>query len=184
MSTRTILRLGHPILRQVARPVTEAELPSPEVQALIDDMVETMRAADGAGLAAPQVGESLRICVIELEANPRYPELDPISLSIWINPEVTVLPGGPTIHLFEGCLSVPGIRGRVSRPGHIRVTALDRTGAPLELEFTGPLASVIQHEVDHLDGKLFIDRAAVTTLAFTEELPEFLDPKERLVVEG
>jgi peptide deformylase len=155
--TRTILQLGDPRLRRAARPVDVAELAGPDVQNLIDDLVATMRAASGAGLAATQVGTDLRVCVVEVDHNPRYPYKPRIPLTILVNPVITPL----TDEQFannEGCLSVPGIRGTVNRFTEINVAASDRTGAPLDFAVRGLSAGTFQHECDHLDGLLFLDR--------------------------
>jgi peptide deformylase len=150
--------MGDPVLREVARPVTPEELAGPEVQGLIDDMIETMRAADGAGLAAPQVGVSLRIAVIEVrEGNPRYPYKPPIPLTVIVNPELTVQ-GDATFATNEGCLSMPNIRGDLERYENVGVRYLDRDGAVHEETRRGLTAGTFQHEVDHLDGILFVDR--------------------------
>jgi peptide deformylase len=180
--------MGEPILRRRADPVPRAELASPLTQRLIDDMVETMRDADGAGIAAPQVYESIRICVIEIAGSSRYPDAPSLPLTVFVNPVVTALIESPesprdrdTVSLYEGCLSVRGIRGRVRRPRHVRVESLDRDGAPLSLELEGFLASVIQHETDHLDGTLFIDRADTRTLTFLREYDRHVPARARFV---
>lgn len=131
MAIRKIAQMGHPVLRRRAEEVPPVEIPSPRVQALIDDMIETMRDADGAGIAAPQVHESVRICVIEVGDNPRYPDFPEVPLLILVNPVIRALSAPEeTITLMEGCLSVAGIRGRVTRPRKVHVTALDRNGSP------------------------------------------------------
>lgn len=164
MAIRKIAQVGHPILRQVARPVSAAELASPAMQTLIDDMIETMHDADGAGLAAPQVYESVQICVIEVRDNPRYPYKPKIPLTVLVNPVLT-----PTtdeqFENYEGCLSVPNLRGRVKRFTHLHVRALDRNGQPIEADVHGLKAGTYQHEVDHLLGKLFIDKADPSSFA-------------------
>lgn len=159
MVIRKIAQIGTPVLRERAAPVREDMLGSPEIQALIDDLIETMRDAHGAGLAAPQVYESLRICVVEVGDNPRYPYKPKIPLTVLVNPEIDALTD-EGFDNFEGCLSVTGLRGVVRRVGHIRVRALDRTGAPLDFEARGFRAGTFQHEVDHLDGRLFVDAVA------------------------
>jgi peptide deformylase len=176
-----ILQMGHPILRELAREVDRGELVRPKVQALIDDMIETMHAVNGAGLAAPQVGQSIRICVAEVQANERYPSMPSLPLRVWVNPKITVLSERPRVCMYEGCLSVRGLRGRVFRPARIRVDSLDRNGRPQIDEFDGPLAAVAQHECDHLDGVLFVDRADTKSLTFLEEF-EFVPPEERMRV--
>ncbi|MFN9944841.1 MAG: peptide deformylase, partial [bacterium] len=126
-----IASVGHPILRAVARPVPPSELRSPAMQSFIDDLVATMRDANGAGLAAPQVHESVRICAIEVKDNPRYPYKPNIPLTILVNPELTPV-GDETFASYEGCLSVPNLRGEVRRFARLRVRALDRHGEPLD----------------------------------------------------
>jgi peptide deformylase len=158
VSVRPIVTAGHPALRAQAREVTPEELESPETQQLIDDLIETKRAADGAGLAANQIGETVRIAVVEVEPNnPRYPYKPPIPLTVIVNP--TIEPLEPdTVLINEGCLSVPGLRGEVPRHITIRVTYVDRDGVPHEETRRGLTAGTFQHEVDHLDGILFLDR--------------------------
>jgi peptide deformylase len=155
-----IRELGDPVLREVARPVGAEELADAEIQALIDDMIETMRAADGAGLAAPQVGVPLRIATIEVrEGNPRYPYKPPIPLTVIVNPELTPLDDA-TFATNEGCLSMPNLRGDLERFENIGVRYLDRDGEPHEETWRGLTAGTFQHETDHLDGILFVDRMA------------------------
>jgi peptide deformylase len=166
---RKIVTLPDPVLRERAREVTAEQLASPAVQELIDDMIETMRAASGAGLAAPQVGELLRIAVIEVDGrNERYPYKPPIALTVIVNPVIQPLPG-ERFDINEGCLSVPDLRGVVAREVHVCVRYLDRHGEPHEDVRRGLTAGTFQHEVDHLDGVLFIDRvrdpATLTTWA-------------------
>ena len=180
MTVREILQIGHPALRRPARKVAPGELSSGAVQELIDDLIETMRHARGAGLAATQVGEDLRITVMEVEANERYPYKPPLPLTVAVNPVVTFNPAGPTFMVNEGCLSVP-LRGDVRRHMDITVTYLDRHGEPLTSRVTGLTAGTWQHEVDHLDGILFTDRVEdPTTLATWDEFSrhhrqEFID---------
>jgi len=156
-SIRAILVLGDPRLREVAAPVDAGELAAPETQDLIDSLIATMRAAGGAGLAATQLGVGLRICVIEVDHNPRYPYKPPIPLTVLVNPIVTPL-GGERFENNEGCLSVPGLRGNVARWTEVRVRASDRYGEPLDYEVRGLSAGTFQHECDHLDGVVFLDR--------------------------
>jgi peptide deformylase len=157
MSVREIASVGDPVLRTRAREVASDELRAPEVQRLIDDMVETMRAAGGAGLAANQVHELLRIAVIEVDHNPRYPYKPPIPLTVMVNPVIEPI-GDEKLAIIEGCLSVPAIRGELERFAAIRVRYLDRDGIAREDTFEGLRAGTFQHEVDHLDGILFLDR--------------------------
>ncbi|HEX4306193.1 MAG TPA: peptide deformylase [Solirubrobacterales bacterium] len=160
MTVLPIREMGDPVLREPARPVTAEELAGAEVQRLIDDMIETMRAADGAGLAAPQVGVSLRIAVIEVrEGNPRYPYKPPIPLTVIVNPDLTAQ-GDATFATNEGCLSMPNVRGDLERFENVGVLYLDREGRPHSETRRGLTAGTFQHEVDHLDGILFVDRMA------------------------
>jgi peptide deformylase len=157
MAILKVARLGHPVLRERAQPVPEAEIRSPEVQRFIDDMVETMREYDGAGLAANQVHSLRQIAVIEVQANPRYPDAPHIPLMVVINPVVTPL----TEEMeegWEGCLSVPDMRGRVPRHTAVRLTCFDRAGERVDLIAKDFFARVIQHETDHLDGVVYLDR--------------------------
>jgi peptide deformylase len=158
VAVRDIVTVGDPVLRERAREVTAEELRSPEVQGLIDDLVETKRAAHGAGLAANQVGETLRVAVVEVEpGNPRYPYKPPVPLTVLVNPSLE--PVDDEVELInEGCLSVPDLRGDVPRHVAVRVRYLDREGVPREEVRRGLTAGTIQHEVDHLDGVLMIDR--------------------------
>jgi peptide deformylase len=169
VSVREIVAIGDPVLRRRAREVTPEELRTPELQALIDDLIETKRAADGAGLAANQVGEALRIAVAEVEApNPRYPYKPPIPLTVMVNPALEPM-DGETVEINEGCLSVPDLRGSLARHVNVRVRYLDRDGNPRDDIKRGLTAGTFQHEVDHLDGVLFVDRADPRTLATWEQ---------------
>jgi peptide deformylase len=168
MSILKVARMGHPVLRARARPVEAGELGSPKIQHLIDDMIETMREYNGIGLAAPQVHESLRLFVAGFG-----PEDDRLPLMVVANPEVTPV-GRKTVEDWEGCLSIPEIRGRVVRPDEVRLRALDRHGQRVELTATGFAARVIQHETDHLDGLLFFDRMqSFESLTFLEEFERY-----------
>ncbi|AKU92935.1 peptide deformylase [Vulgatibacter incomptus] len=166
MTIRKIATVGHPVLRQVARKVTREELASPEMQAFIDDLIETMRDANGAGLAANQVFEPVQICAIEVGDNPRYPYKPKIPLTILVNPEIEPLTD-ETFDNFEGCLSVPDLRGVAPRVVKIRVRAWDRHGNEFDEVVQGLSAGTYQHEVDHLFGKLFLDRVRDTTTLCT-----------------
>ena len=154
-----VLEVGDPVLREPARELTLEELRAPETQQLIDDMIATMRAHNGAGLAANQIGSLQRIAVIEVPegGNPRYPYKPPIPLTVIVNPQIEPL-DDETAQINEGCLSVPGLRGEVSRHVNIRVRYLDRFGVPHDDVRRGLTAGTFQHEVDHLDGILFLDR--------------------------
>ncbi|MDP1849384.1 MAG: peptide deformylase [Solirubrobacteraceae bacterium] len=160
MAQRAIVTLPDPVLRERAREVSAEQLASSEVQALIDDMIETMRAASGAGLAANQVGELLRIAVIEVAGrNPRYPYKPPIALTVIVNPVIEPL-DDERFAVNEGCLSIPDTRGVVERHVNVRVRHLDRHGAAHDVVRRGLTAGTFQHELDHLDGVLFVDRVA------------------------
>lgn len=159
MAIRKIAQIGHPVLRQRAREVTREELATPATQQFIDDLVETMRDASGAGLAAIQIYEPIRICAIEVRNNPRYPYKPEIPLTILVNPVLTPV-GDEMFENNEGCLSVPNLRGTVRRFVHLQVKAWDRHGAPIEETVHGLKAGTYQHEVDHLDGTIFVDRVA------------------------
>ena len=157
MAIRKIASIGHPVLRERARELSPDELASAQSQALIDDLIETMRDANGAGLAAIQVHEPVRICVIEVRDNPRYPYKPNIPLTVLVNPRVEPLTD-ERFDNFEGCLSVPNLRGRVPRATRVRVRGWDRHGADIDIEVAGVSAGTYQHEVDHLDGVVFLDR--------------------------
>jgi peptide deformylase len=157
MTIRKIAEIGHPILRVQAGKLLREELASEDVQAFIDDLIETMRDANGAGLAATQVYEPVAICCIEVGDNPRYPYKPKVPLTVLVNPEIEVI-GEETFDNYEGCLSVPNLRGEVSRAMHIRVRAWDREGNDIDEEIRGITAGTYQHEVDHLQGTLFLDR--------------------------
>lgn len=168
MSVLPIAQIGHPVLRERSRELTREELGTPAMQGFIDDLVETMRAANGAGLAAPQVERPLRICAIEVHQNPRYPYFPEIPLTILVNPTIRAL-SEETFESYEGCLSVPGLRGVVRRHTDVEVTSLDRAGLAETRRWRGLHACVLQHEIDHLDGRLFVDALTdprtLTTLA-------------------
>jgi peptide deformylase len=157
MTIRKIAQIGHPVLREPARRVSLEEIESERVQLLIDDMIETMRHASGAGLAAPQVHEPLRIVVIEVSKNKRYPYKPDIPLTVLINPQVEPL-SEDSFENYEGCLSVPNLRGVVRRWAEVRVTGLDRDGQKIDKFVRGFTAGTFQHELDHLNGMLFVDR--------------------------
>ncbi|MBX3258495.1 MAG: peptide deformylase [Labilithrix sp.] len=161
MAIRKIATVGHPVLREVTRALTKEELRSDAVQRFIDDLVETMRDAAGAGLAANQIYEPVRITAIEVAENPRYPYKPNYPLTILVNPVVTPTTDETFLN-YEGCLSVPNLRGEVRRFTAVRVRAWDREGNDLDLEVKGLTAGTFQHEVDHLDGKVFLDRVEDT----------------------
>jgi peptide deformylase len=168
MTIRKIATVGHPVLRERARELSPDELASPGVQQLIDDLIETMHDANGAGIAANQVHEPVRIAVIEVDHNPRYPYKPPIPLTVVVNPILEPL-DGELVEINEGCLSVPNLRGNVMRYVNIRVRYLDRQGVEHDEVKRGLTAGTFQHECDHLDGKLFLDRVVDTTSLTTWE---------------
>jgi peptide deformylase len=161
MALRKIATIGHPVLRQRARELTRAELAGADAQRFIDDLVETMRDASGAGIAANQVHEPVRVCVIEVANNPRYPYKPNWPLTILVNPTVDATTDETFVN-FEGCLSVPNSRGQVPRFAGVRVRAWDRAGNDLDFVVKGLTAGTFQHELDHLDGTLFVDRVVDT----------------------
>jgi peptide deformylase len=195
VAIRKIARLGEPVLRQAATPIAREHLSTAWFERLLADMIETMRDADGAGLAAPQVYESVQLCIIEVgrgaKNNPRYPLLPDIPLRVLVNPQVApiassydVLLETESVSMYEGCLSVPGLRGRVTRPRSVRLRAQDRDGSAIDEVWTGPAASVLQHEVDHLHGCLFVDRVEPQTLCFLQEYERHVPQQERIVDHG
>jgi peptide deformylase len=169
VSVREVVAIGDPVLRQRARELGRDEIAAPEIQELIDDLIETKRATHGAGLAANQVGEAVRVAVVEVEeGNPRYPYKPPEPLTVMINLAIEPL-GDETIEINEGCLSVPDLRGSLQRHLAIRVRYLDRNGEERDEVKRGLTAGTFQHEVDHLDGVLFVDRADPRTFATWEQ---------------
>jgi peptide deformylase len=172
MPIRPIVRLGHPALRTPAKPVAPDAIASPELQALVDDMIETMRAAQGVGLAAPQVGVGLQLFVYEA-VDGRSPE-EAIPLQAVINPMLTPQPG-EMVEDWEGCLSIPDLRGLVPRHPAVRVRCLDRRGRPADYLVKGFEARIVQHEYDHLNAVVFLDRMRdFRSLAFYDEWEKFL----------
>ena len=157
MTVRDIITVGHPVLREQAREVTPEQLASAEVQQLIDDLIDTMRHANGAGLAANQIGVPLRIATIEVGDNPRYPYKPRIPLTVVVNPVIEPL-DDEVVVINEGCLSVPNLRGEVRRHVNVRVRFVDRDGRHHDEVRRGLTAGTFQHECDHLDGMLFVDR--------------------------
>ncbi|HVN52083.1 MAG TPA: peptide deformylase [Acidimicrobiales bacterium] len=173
MAVRPIVTIGDPVLREPAREVAPEELGTPGVQALIDDLIDTMRDANGAGLAANQVGEPVRIAVIEVDHNPRYPYKPPIPLTVVVNPVLTPVDDEMVV-INEGCLSVPDLRGDVARHVNVLVRYLDRDGVAHDEVKRGLTAGTFQHECDHLDGRLFVDRVTdPTTLSTWEQYERF-----------
>jgi peptide deformylase len=172
MSILKVARMGNPVLRARARPVEPSEIQRPGFQKLVDDMIETMNECRGIGLAAPQVHENVRLIVVGIQDDD---DEDEASLEIvpLINPEITAL-GSELVEGWEGCLSIPEMRGRVSRAAVIRLQALDRRGRRIDRTLEGFPARVVQHEADHLDGVLFVDRMrSLDTLTYMDEYARF-----------
>jgi len=173
MSILKVARIGHPVVRAAARPVGPESIPGPECQRLIDDMIETMHEYDGVGIAAPQVHVGLRVALIEVPASDER-GTDAVPLTVLVNPTLTPLDTREVVG-WEGCLSVPDLRGQVPRHHKVRLEALDRNGRPYAVEAAGFLARVIQHECDHLDGNVYLDRMRDTrSLAFLSEFERFV----------
>jgi len=169
VSLLKISTIGNPVLRQKSRPVSRDELGQANTQEFIDDLIETMRDAAGAGLAANQVYRPIQICAIEVQDNPRYPYKPNIPLTVLVNPVLEPI-GDEVFGNYEGCLSVPDLRGEVFRHVEVRVRAWDRAGKDLDFAVHGLSAGTFQHEVDHLLGKLFLDGVRdTTTLASWKE---------------
>ncbi len=174
MAVREILKMGDPRLLRVAPPVTTFD--TPELHALVADMFDTMKAANGAGLAAPQIGVDLQLVIFGFDRNERYPEAPPVPMTVLCNPVITPL-GDEVAEGWEGCLSVPGLRGVVPRFTRIRYRGFDVQGRPIEREADGFHARVVQHECDHLIGRLYPTRMTdLTKLGFTSVLFPALDP--------
>ena len=173
--------MGHPVLRARAKPLEPAEVRSPRIQQLIDDMFETMLEYQGVGLAAPQVHENVRLFVAGFAPGAEDDEEDDedrVPLMALINPEISFV-GSDTADEWEGCLSIPDVRGRVTRAREIKVKAYDRRGHKLELTARNFTARVIQHETDHLDGVLFLDRMkSLDTLTFLDEFSKYWSRRE------
>jgi peptide deformylase len=169
MSILKVARMGHPVLRERARPLDKSDIRNAAIQKLIDDMIDTMHEYHGVGLAAPQVHEGLRLFVAMLDEDPGAKS----EAAVIINPEISAT-GAATEEGWEGCLSIPDIRGMVPRYTDIRLKALDRTGRSIELPLKDFPARVAQHETDHLDGVLFFDRMkSFGTLTFLDEYSRF-----------
>jgi peptide deformylase len=175
MAVRKIIRMGHPTLRRVAQPLDESEIGSDAVHRLVVDMIDTLHDYGGIGLAAPQVNEPFRLAIVELPGGPsRYGELPELPLTVFVNPKIEIIDAASAGY-WEGCLSVPGLRGYVERPQHVVVKALNLAGDPIEMELKGFPATVFQHEFDHLDGKLYVDHIAdPTLLVFEEEFERYV----------
>jgi len=175
MSILKVARMGHPVLRERARRVEASTIATAEFQRLIDDMFETMDAHDGIGLAAPQVHHGVRLMLVGIDEARQGSASDRASVPVMalINPKITTV-GRETGEDWEGCLSVPGLRGRVRRPNDVRLVALDRNASRVEMTLHGYPARVVQHEADHLDGVLFVDRMeSLGTLTFLEEYAKY-----------
>ncbi len=168
MAVREVLRMGHPVLRERSRPV-EA-FGTPELLELVADMKETMAAKHGAGLAAPQIGVGQRVVIFGVNRNPRYPDAEEVPFTVLVNPKIVILTR-EVEEGWEGCLSVPGMRGVVPRYTHLRYSGFDEHGQPIEREAEGFHARVVQHECDHLDGILYPQRMTdMSRFGFNEEL--------------
>ena len=176
MTVRTILKMGDPRLLRVALPVPDADFDSDAIHMLVSDMFDTMHAVNGAGLAAPQIGVDLQLVIFGTDApNPRYPDAPIVPRTVLLNPVITPLDAAEEDD-WEGCLSVPGLRGVVPRFAHIRYTGVDQYGDPIDRTVSGFHARVVQHEVDHLLGKLYPMRVRdFTRFGFTEVLFPGLD---------
>ncbi len=174
-----VARLGFPSLRAEASPVPADRIKSKEFQRLIDDMIETMYEYNGVGLAAPQVHLPIQLAVLEVHDHPRYPDMPNVPLTVLVNPVVTIL-DRTLVEEWEGCLSVPDLRGRVPRFKHLRVTALGRDGEAVEIVASDFHARVIQHETDHLKGEVYLDRMPdMRALGFLQEWQRFMLKPEK-----
>ncbi|HXS51241.1 MAG TPA: peptide deformylase [Usitatibacter sp.] len=177
MAVREVLRMGHPLLRERAKPVEQ--LGTPELEALVADMKDTMAAKNGAGLAAPQIGVGQRVVIFGVAGNPRYPDAEEVPFTVLVNPKIVLLTR-EVEEGWEGCLSVPGMRGVVPRYTKLRYSGFDEEGNAIEREAEGFHARVVQHECDHLDGILYPQRMTdLSRFGFIEEL----FPGEELVDE-
>jgi peptide deformylase len=173
MAVRPVLRMGHPTLKSVSAPVER--FGTPELRELVRDMDDTMRALNGAGIAAPQIGVPLRVVIFEVTANPRYPQAEPVPYTVLVNPVLEPL-GDQQEDGWEGCLSVPGLRGLVPRYARLRYRGFDLEGRPIDRTVSGFHARVVQHETDHLDGILYPMRITdLRNLGFEDVL--FPDPR-------
>jgi peptide deformylase len=168
MSVRDVLRMGHPVLRERAKPVES--FGTPELRELLQDMKDTMAARNGAGLAAPQIGVSQRVVIFGVAGNPRYPDAEEVPFTVLVNPKIVLL-SREVENGWEGCLSVPGMRGVVPRYTKLRYTGFDIEGNPMDRVAEGFHARVVQHECDHLDGILYPQRMTdLSQFGFNEEL--------------
>lgn len=174
-----IARLGFPSIRTVAQAVPIEQIATMQFQRLVDDMVETMHEYHGVGVAAPQVHLPIQLAVLEVENHPRYPDMPPVPLTVLINPVVTIVNRAP-IEEWEGCLSIPDLRGLVPRFSEVHVKALGRNAEPLDFVARDFHARVVQHETDHLKGEVYVDRMPdLRQLGFLEEWQRFLMPRNK-----
>jgi peptide deformylase len=185
MAELTIAKLGNPILRKIAEPVDLDLLTGPdnqEIQNFIDDLIDIMRIEDGVGIAAPQVSRSIQIVIVEYAGNDRYPGKDDIQLMVLVNPIITRY-SEETEEGWEGCLSLSNLRGLVQRSREVTVEAYNREGEKIVIEAEGFLAVVLQHEIDHLNGKVFTDRMNdMTKLCFQDEYDKYWMDEEEVEV--
>jgi len=174
MAVRKIIRMGHPNLRVPALAIPTSAIGTPELNRLIADMMDTLDDYAGIGLAAPQIDEPLRLAIIQIHGGAtRYGDIEPLPMTVFINPKVDLL-DGETAGYWEGCLSVPGLRGFVERPQHVQISYTDMDGNLQQIELNGFLATVFQHEFDHLDGKLYVDHITDSSkLVFEEEFARY-----------
>jgi len=176
MSILKVARIGHPVVRQAAQEVPRKAIRDPLFQKLVDDMRLTMYEYEGVGLAAPQVHEGLRLAVLEVPSSDERAR-EAVPFTVLINPVVTPL-GDELAHGWEGCLSIPDLRGVVPRFARVKLEALDREGKPYSLEASGFFARVIQHECDHLDGGVYLDRMdGMRSLSFIKEFEDHVAPE-------
>ena len=183
MSIKNLLRMGHPLLRMEAQDLSLDEILSGETKELLNDLIDSMKHYGGVGIAAPQIGVSKKIAILEvLDTNPRYKIEKVYPLTVFINPKITVLDETPQ-GFWEGCLSVPGLRGYVERPRKIKIDFLDEKASKQSIEAEGFVATVFQHELDHLWGKLYLDHIKDTKLlSYNEEFEEFIRTKVQEIV--
>ena len=178
MAILKVARMGHPVLRNVSRELTREEIMSDEIRQLIVDLADTLEEYDGIGLAAPQVHVNVQLCIVHVsENNPRYDVKEALPLQVICNPKITPIGDGAE-EMWEGCLSVPGMRGLVRRPKRIRLEALDGNANPISWELDGLAAVVVQHETDHLFGTLYVDKLVDPKhFSFLEEYQRYWQPK-------
>jgi peptide deformylase len=173
MTVREIIRMGHPALREVAEPYPIESIGSPAFDQLVEDLIDTLAASGGIGLAAPQINERVQVALVHIPGGPhRYGDLETVPPTIYVNPVIQVLDDSRQGY-WEGCLSVPGLRGFVVRPQRIAIDYFDREGKPKHTEVTGFTATVFQHEFDHLQAKLYIDHIEDSRLLVFED--QFLE---------